>query len=496
MADFVDMATSYSNAAISSMLVLNSNATRRFPPTLVVFWTACTSPEPIGNRTEFIAGWSFAFVACAVALFISLRHLLQLHATSISTRRDMFMRITALTPIYAICCLLGATIPRGSLLWLELMHMYEALVVQQFAELMLHFVYTDLLDPTAALSAELSFERRTGNPHDGTFYRSGSSQGGYLDEVARALTDRSRPRRLLASAPLCCCFQLVGRLFPAFAERSELLPCARSILPSLAVLNFVRAAIRAFVVGLPTLAMIRLWAREAWDRPPDALDAIEQACSTFELLLTASALYALVILFKACRGHLPRHRLSWKFAAIKAVIVLNNVQKLTIRLVLELIAKSAPHAAAQFCIDWRSHAAWIQYVLLLIELPAVAILHTHTYRPQELIGGPAMGGPAMGGPTRHAKRQPPRAEERLESAQEAGTELQRPAGSKKPGGTGVGGGGRSGAGGGGSGGGGGGGGGRAGSSTEDPVRQLLPPGGASSSSGEGGPAALQQVERV
>ena len=286
--DLIDSGTTYTNAVIGS-LAPRSNSTDKFPPTLVIFWTTCTDPPPRGNRAEFIFGWVFAFLAFGMAIVISTKHLLKLKAEQASTRRDVFLRICGLTPVYAVCCLLGSTIPRGSLLWLEVMHVYEALVVQQFAELMLHFIFTELLAPASQLEAITAFSQRHGSPHDtAAFYHGGASDpGGYLDAVASVLMERSQPKRLLASAPLCCCFTLVGKFCPVFAEESKWLPCGRSILPTVALLGFVRAAIRAFVVGLPALAMVRLWAREAWDRPQYALEVIEQICSCIEVRITA-----------------------------------------------------------------------------------------------------------------------------------------------------------------------------------------------------------------
>ena len=376
MADILESATSYTQAVLNSLP--NSNLTTladAFPPTLVVFWSTCTAPAPLGNLGEFVGGWTIAFMMGFVAIGISVRHLLQIHKAPPTTRRNLFLRICALTPIYAVSCLLGITIPRGSLLWLEVMHVYESMVVLTFSELMLHLIFCEM-GTKNQLEALSHF-----GAYDGSFF---DSSGGYLNEVARVLASRTaQPTRLLASAPLCCCLDPLASLFPTFVEKGPL-PCGRRILPNVALLRGVRSAMRAFVVGLPTLAVIRLWAREAWDRPPGVLEGIEQATSLVEAMLTMSALYALVVLYRACKGVIPHHRLSYKFAAIKAILLLNNIQKLLIQVFTDVQASHNPAAAAAFCLSPSPHAAWVQYVFLLIELPTVAYLHTRTYRIQEL----------------------------------------------------------------------------------------------------------------
>lgn len=357
--DAVEEVPEIAGIAVEERGNITSSRYGSLAPQALRFWRSCTSDPPRGNPSEFITGWTLGALCAVLGCALSIQHLRALGRMPFSTRRSLSMGICRQPLVFGIACTLGMVVPRGSFLWLELMQIYEALAVFWFGELMLMLIFEheELEIRHAALARQNSR----------SFW---ASRGGYLEVVATVLS-RQEPRKLLASPPLGCCFSL-----------TPWLPCGKKLKATPALLGFVRNLLRAFVVGLPTLAIVRLWAREAygWRTPSAGTVAAEQIFSAAEILLTLSALYALVILYRACQPLMGHHRITLKFMAVKLILILSNLQKL----VLSLWLRAANKDDADFCLSPASHAAWLQYVLLLVELPIVATVHRLAYPTAEL----------------------------------------------------------------------------------------------------------------
>lgn len=362
MDEVIDAAPDLTDAVLHGVVTNSTDTSVNSFPTLVVFWSTCMQH----SAGEFLTGAICGLVSATIATAISIHHLRKLQACKFSKRREHAMTVNRLAPAYALACTLGVSIPRGSMLWLEVMHVFEAYIVYCFGELMFLLIFEhDAQEARVALSRA---------PTDGSFYHT-KAQDGYLAVVARLLS-RQEPRRLLASPPLLCCLTPLARWCPNSVGR---LPCAQLMRADLTMLRGIRHALRAFVFGLPALAIFRLWSREAWDRPALVVTVVEQICGGLELIFTLGALYALVVLYRACHGLISHHRITAKFFAVKVLIVVNNVQKLFIRLLV------GHETLPNFCLTPPAHAAWLQYVLLLLELPLLAALHAWAYPVKELL---------------------------------------------------------------------------------------------------------------
>lgn len=136
--------------------------------------------------------------------------------------------------------------------------------------------------------------------------------------------------------------------------------------------------------GVRVCAWARAVRRQAFDVRSDAVlrNHLEHVRLALELALSMSALYALVILYRASGDLIARQRISAKFAAVKSLIVISNLQKVCVTAVL--LHTDHETDGVRFCLSPSAHAAWVQYFLLLLEAPALAILHREAYPAKHL----------------------------------------------------------------------------------------------------------------
>lgn len=129
MADFFDAVADAPEVAALLNSKSGSNSTARgygtLPPSVARFWSACTG-DAHGQPAEFITLWVLGGLCLVAGCSISARHLRALGRMPFSTRRSLSIGICRQPPVFAVASFLGILLPRGSFLWLELMHVYEA----------------------------------------------------------------------------------------------------------------------------------------------------------------------------------------------------------------------------------------------------------------------------------------------------------------------------------------------------------------------------------
>lgn len=307
---------------------------RDYGPGALEFWRTCATLEPV----TFTIAWITAGIAITLTCTTSTLHEAQLRASSVTMRRQYYLRISAMARVFAITCALSLLTPRAWLLWHLLQKQYEAYVLASFGQLLF------LLLSLAAM---------------------GSAQEVHGDaEMAGqrivAVLASQGAQRHFAQPPLCCV--LHACMSPGYLSVSHLL--------------WLVTGLRQFVFAMPSLAVLVLWAAIVLE--PAQTQRVAMFASILSKLSTLLALYCLFVLYRATHEVLHAWHTTAKFVSIKLFLLVALVQE-------PIVGAIVGHGDGEGqCLRGTNRANFWAMWLLSVETIGMAVLLRRAFPAEEL----------------------------------------------------------------------------------------------------------------
>ena len=261
--------------------------------------------------------------------------------TGPSSRRGLYYRIVVFPVIYGVSHALAVVLPEMIEYASLLSHIFLASTMNTFIDLLLLLTYRSATKGPAP--AVLFFDKHA--------YALESVHGVLMDQP---------PLKYWAVPPLGCIFLLPGCGWT---------PCGKEALPSLDLLVSLRAMLRLFAIVAP----LETVSRTAIERDLVNIGTFafyeHVALLILQLVIALFASYSLFVMFMITHVPLRDQRTAWKFASIKVIVAMDQIQ----RPLLEVLAGP-------------ENMSWLT-VIQALEAPLVCVLMQHAFRPEELKDG-------------------------------------------------------------------------------------------------------------
>ncbi|XP_038059409.1 organic solute transporter subunit alpha-like isoform X4 [Patiria miniata] len=232
--------------------------------------------------------WSFVVLILVVLLTIFtvclyIEALVFLHRRfEFGSRRGYLIYICGVFPVHSVTSFIGLCIPTASFACNFLADMYIAMALYALLLLM-----TDLF--------------------------------GGLDETVRALSETAIPLR---QPPCCCCV------------------CLPSVNFNKRMFHRIRVGMLQYIIVLPIVVLVPalLWVDQL-NQPSQSsgiYSTIEIPATVINALSTLTAIYSIMLLFRASRAPLRRFQLPGQFVSVQLVLVLVNFQRVILTILIRL----------------------------------------------------------------------------------------------------------------------------------------------------------------
>lgn len=238
--------------------------------------------------------WIFLGIITAITLWISGSHIARMNSAKPSPRQKHVVKILYMAPVFSLTSYLSLWFIRSA----AILELVQALAESYALDSFLHLII-DLVGSGAQ------------KPGQSENYVDGND-----NEALKVL--EALPEHKYKAVPPCCCFMGSCIKPEKFNEN---------------LLNFSKKCTQQLTYVVPILRFLDLYVdyEDGGSRSPTAL-LVHQVFQNLEMLSVFIAMWGLIILYHAVHDLLPAHRLTFKFVAIKSIIVLGSVQKVALKL--------------------------------------------------------------------------------------------------------------------------------------------------------------------
>eukprot|EP00298_Acanthocystis_sp_HF-20_P001325 c11728_g1_i2.p1 GENE.c11728_g1_i2~~c11728_g1_i2.p1 ORF type:complete len:331 (+),score=110.32 c11728_g1_i2:78-1070(+) len=297
----------------------------------------CEALERIPSMSEISSNAPAGFIACYVigtvcvitTICIYLLHYWRLTSQPPTKRRDLYVSIVRTGLIYCVAGFLAVVFPRSSNLFHLITEFYEAWALYNFGLLLINYIAGQ-------------------NEHDPRAAR---------EKFASAL-NQLPPAKYLKVPPLGCFFICST---PRIFDRS--------------LVRFVTRCLIQFLYVGPGIGVLRLWYELQCDEPTfKGFDLILNLIRLISILL---AVWSLFILYVATKLILHHYNTTYKFFALKGVLLITGVQQILVPIVVSATRKDSffsEHFISEYVISF----------CLCVEGFLMTLLLTHSFSVEEV----------------------------------------------------------------------------------------------------------------